>query len=77
MAQVSGITLIMAVQAVDAAIGQLTAEVAAEDGEELPDMQELLLSYYKAASELEEAYKEEQAKASNLPAYEKLIRYNT
>ncbi len=74
MAEVSGRTLMMAVQAVAAHIKTLEAEVrSAEDDDVVGELNELLLSYDQAAQELRVAYKSAQAATSNLPAYEDLV----
>lgn len=73
MQPVSGLTLMVAIQSVDAEIRRLEAECEAETGPELPDLQDLLLSYHNAADELRKAYIEECRHVINLPPYEMLI----
>lgn len=73
MAEISPQTLIVAIQAIDAERDKLEQDRADTDGPEAPDLDELLMSIDRAASELEEAYAVAQAKYDNLPAYAKLV----
>lgn len=74
MPQISGSTLMMAIQAVDAKIHQITEQLEADDSPEAGDLELLLLSYGKAAQELRAGYEEAQRTISNLPPYRKLVR---
>lgn len=73
MPEVSGRTLVMAIQAVDAELRRLEEELerAGEDAD--PDLQELALSYSLAAEDLKQAYLQALNSASNLPPYEQLV----
>ncbi len=73
MPEVSGLTLMMAIQAVEAELHRLEAELTAAGEDADPDLQEFTLSYWKAARELKEAYLQAFAEASNLPPYEQLV----
>lgn len=73
MPEVSGRALMMAIQAVDAQIERLEAEVTEAGDDADPDLQLLCLSYWKAAWELEDAYREALETASNLTPYEDLV----
>jgi hypothetical protein len=74
MADVSGNTLLMAVQAVNDAIGALTDRLRHPDGENDPlDDTEMLMSYTRAAEELRSAYEVARLGSSNLPPYAELV----
>ncbi|MFP2905651.1 hypothetical protein ACLESD_11455 [Pyxidicoccus sp. 3LFB2] len=73
MPEVSGRTLMMAIQAVEAERHRLEAEVTAAGEDADPDLQLLCLSYSKAAWELEDAYREALETVINLPPYEQLV----
>lgn len=68
---VSGNTLVMVVQAVDAEIRRLRA---LPDHAVVPGDEMLLVDYENAAEELEEAYAEAASVQSNLPPYSQLVR---
>ena len=76
MPHVSGNTLVVAIQAVEARLVDLqkTLETHALPEGERGDLEELSLSYDNAAAELKRAYGEARAQASNLPPYEDLVR---
>lgn len=74
MPQISGSTLVMAIQAVDAKIHQITEQLETDASPEAGDLELLLLSYEKAAQELRAGYEEAQRTISNLPPYQKLVR---
>jgi hypothetical protein len=74
MQPVSGRTLMMAIQAVEAERERLRAEVAATADEmKQADLEELEVTYFKAATELRDAYIEECRTSLNLPRYEDLV----
>lgn len=73
MSDLSGPTLMMAIQAVDAEMRRLKADLAGADPDEQADIQDLLLTNAKAAEELKEAYLRARADASNLPPYSELV----
>jgi hypothetical protein len=73
MAQVDGITLMMAVQAVHAEIKRYELLLTSETLRDPEEIQSLILSYEKALSRLRAAYESECASASNLPPYSKLV----
>jgi hypothetical protein len=66
----------MAVQAVDEKLRAITAKIdaAAEDDDDVSDLEYELMSYEKAAQELRIAYEAAVKMASNLPAYDKLVK---
>jgi len=73
---VDGRTLMLAIQAVAADMKTLKATVdaaAAGDGD-LADVEDLLLSYEKAAEKLRAAYEVARLASSNLPPYASLVR---
>jgi hypothetical protein len=73
MANVGGGTLMMAIQAVNAAACELRAAVASDTAAALPDDVEMLFSYEHAARELRAAYEVERLSTSNLPTYDELV----
>lgn len=74
MAEVSGATLMVAIQALDT-VRRDTAEARHEmDDNDRADLDELLVSYDLAARELQRAYDQARLSAVNLPPYEQLIR---
>jgi hypothetical protein len=73
MAQVDGITLMMAVQAVHAEIKRYELLLTSETLRDPEEIQSLIFSYEKALSRLRDAYESELAGASNLPPYSKLV----
>ncbi len=73
MQPVSGPTLMMAIQAVDAERRRLLAEIAGTDTPEVADLQDLEETFRKAAEELRAAYIRECDQAINLPPYESLL----
>jgi hypothetical protein len=73
MVEVSVQTLMMAVQAVDAAMSHIEESVGGNHGELEPDLQELMLSYSKAAMELKARYLEALKSLPSLPPYEQLV----
>jgi hypothetical protein len=73
MTQLSGMTLVMAVQAVAAEIRRLRAETSDEDAAD-PRDQLLLEDYLKTARELETAYAAAARLEPDLPPYDELVR---
>ena len=72
MADVSGNTLLMAVQAVNDAIAVLDERIRDGSGDPLDDIG-MLMSYTRAAEELRSAYEVARLTSSNLRPYEELI----
>lgn len=72
MADVSGNTLLMAVQAVNDAIVQLDASIRDGSGDPLADT-DMLMSYTRAAEELRAAYEVARLTSTNLPPYDELV----
>ncbi len=72
MADVSGNTLLMAVQAVNDAIAQLDASIRDGSGDPLADT-DMLMSYTRAAEELRAAYEVARLTSTNLPPYDELV----
>ncbi len=76
MPEVRGPTLMVAIQAVDDKVQALVARLDAADPdvEDVTDLEDELLSCEKAAAELKAAYEAAVKMASNLPAYDKLVK---
>ncbi len=76
MPEVRGATLMMAIQAIDDKVQALVARLDAADPDidDVTDLEDELLGYEKAASELKVAHEAALKMASNLPAYEKLVK---
>jgi hypothetical protein len=74
MADIDGQTLLMAVQAVQAQIHSLEAQIdqAGED-DDVSDQEDLLMGYMRAADTLRVAYEAEELTSSNLPPYDRLV----
>lgn len=72
MADVSGTTLMMAVQAVHQAVRELEQELERADADPT-EATEMLLAYSAAADELRAAYQVARLTTSNLPPYEQLL----
>lgn len=70
MPEVSGRTLVMAIQAVDAEIRRLRA---LPDDAAVPGDDERLVDFENAAEELEQAYAEAMRTVANLPPYAQLV----
>ncbi len=73
MVEIKEQTLLMAIQVMADAIAELKTECAETDGPDLPDLQELLLSYSLAAADLKRAYLGLQEAGAILPPYEELV----
>lgn len=73
MADLSAHTLVVAVRAVDAEIRRITDPVGGDVTELEPDLQELLLSYSKAATELKSYYLQVRKSAPGMPPYEEVV----
>jgi hypothetical protein len=75
MSDVDGRTLMMAVQAVDAQIRVLSAQIdhAGED-DDVSDLEDALYGYTQAADALRVAYEAAEITSSNLPPYDRLVR---
>jgi len=74
MADVSGATLMMAVQAVHRQIRYYEGLLESDTLRDPQEIQSLILSYEAAARELKIAYRQECGGGSNLPEYEALMR---
>ena len=72
MANVTGGTLMMAIQAVDDAVREL-AGATADLESALPDDVDMLYCFDRAARELRAAYEIERLSTNNLPPYEQLV----
>lgn len=74
MADIDGQTLLMAVQAVQAQIHSLEAQIdqAGED-DDVSDQEDILMGYMRAADTLRVAYEAEELTSSNLPPYDRLV----
>jgi hypothetical protein len=74
MAEIDGVTLRMAIQAVDAVINDLAKQLGADDSPQAGELELRLLKYEKALEKLKVGYEEEQKISSNLPPFEKLVK---
>ena len=74
MANIDGLTLGMAIQAMDFQIRTLDKQVNETDGPDAVDLEDLLMRYMTAAEVLRRGYEEECALFSNLPPYERLVQ---
>lgn len=74
MPDIDGVTLMMAIQAVDEVIGRLTEATADEDSAD-PDDQVMLMDYRRAARRLEDAYDKACEVELDLPPYDKLVNH--
>lgn len=74
MPEISGITLMMAIQAVDSKINEIVKQLETDDSPEAGEMELLLLSYEKALSALRAGYEDALKTSGNLPPYEQLVR---
>ena len=66
-------TMVVLIQVLADAIKVLDEECAATDGPDKPDLQELLLDYTLAASDLKALYLATRHPDSNMPSYERLV----
>lgn len=73
MAEIDGVTLRMAIQAVSAMIEDLAKQLETDSSPEAGELELRLLKYEKALATLRLGYEEEQKISSNLPPIEKLI----
>ena len=71
MPEISGRTLVLVIQAVEAEIRRLRA---LPDEETVPGDEVLLMDYENVADELEELYEEASKAQSNLPSYGRLVK---
>ena len=62
-------TLVIAIQAVDALITRTDAEWRAATGSDVAELEELLLAYSLAASDLKDQFDEAKKTIDNLPPY--------
>jgi hypothetical protein len=76
MAEINVRTLMMAVQAVDAKIRELSRRIDGAKAVEATDFEDLLLCYTRAADDLREAYRAACKPNGNMPPYEKLVATN-
>lgn len=75
MAEVDGNTLMMAIQAVRDKVARLELLLKSETLRDVAAIEDLLMSYDRAAEELKVAYEfERRGGRVNLPAYEDLIK---
>jgi hypothetical protein len=72
MAHVDGMTLMMAIQAVDEVIGRLT-EATEDEASADPNDQTLLMDYRRAARRLADAYSKVCEVELDLPPYDELV----
>lgn len=73
MAELDGLTLMMAIQAVNEQIRRYEELLTSETLRDPQEIQSLILSYEGAAAHLREAYESEWSEGGNLPPYAKLV----
>jgi hypothetical protein len=73
MPEINGLTLMMAIQAVDSKIVEIAKQLEDDDRPEASELELLLLSYEKALASLRVGYEEALRTSSNLPPYESLV----
>ena len=73
MAELTPHTLVVAVRALDAEMRRITDPVGGDVTGLEPDLQELLLSYSKAATELKSYYLQVRKSSPGMPPYEELV----
>jgi hypothetical protein len=71
---ITGNTLMMSIQAVDAEATRIVAKVNGDLEELLPDDQELLMAFDAAAAELKTLYERARKEEPALPVYETLVK---
>jgi hypothetical protein len=74
MAEIDGVTLRMAIQAVDAMISDLAKQLEADTSSKAGELELRLVKYEKALGKLKVGYEEEQKQSSNLPPFSELIK---
>lgn len=74
MANVDGITLMMAIQAVNEQIKKYEELLTSETLRDREEIELLVLSYEKAATVLREAYENEWIEGGNLPLLNKIVQ---
>lgn len=74
MAEVDGLTLMMAIQAVNAEVRRYEQLLTSETLRDPEEIQSLIFAYEKTAEELRAAYAVEWKEGSNLPKYDDLLR---
>jgi len=73
MPQVTLPTLMVAIQAIGAETRRLDVQIADTAAPEKADLQDVWLTYWKAAEELKRIYAEERARGAELPPYDSLM----
>lgn len=73
MPEINGLTIMMAIQAVDATIQTIVGALKSQHRDDDGELQLLLLSYEKAAASLKVGYEEAQKNTDNLPVYAVLV----
>ncbi|HEX7689221.1 MAG TPA: hypothetical protein VF453_16015 [Burkholderiaceae bacterium] len=71
---ISGSTLMMSIQAVHAEAERIVAAVGGQLDELLPDDQELLMAFDKAAEELKQLYEVARKQEPGLTPYDQLVK---
>jgi len=74
MAEIDGVTLRMAIQAVDAMINDLAKQLEADASSGAAELEIRLVKYEKALGKLKMGYEEERKQSSNLPPFDELIK---
>lgn len=74
MPEINGVTLMMAIQAVDSKVNEISKQLETDDSPEAGELESLLLCYEKALMVLKEGYEQALKTAGNLPPYEHLVR---
>lgn len=73
MADVDGLTLVMAIQAVQSEIRRFEGLLASETLRDPADIEIVVVTFERAAETLKAAYLSEWTPDSNLPAYDRLV----
>lgn len=73
MADLDGLTLMTAIQAVNEEIARYETLLTSRTLRDPEQVQSLMLSYEAAAERLREAYESERTEGGNLPPYAKLL----
>lgn len=72
MPEINGLTLMMAIQAVDSKINEIVKQLEHDDSPEAGELELLLLSYEKTLAALKVGYEQALKTSSNLPPYDQL-----
>ena len=74
MPEINGLTLMMAIQAVDSKITEIVKRLENDNSPEAGELELLLLSYEKTLTALKMGYEQALQTPGNLPPYDQLVR---